>query len=337
MKKNFKMLFVILAVLMLAVIAVGCSSSEEPAVQPASSEGSQAAAPQNTFPEKDIVAVYTSKVGSGGDIFLRNLGKAIEPHMNGNSLVVENRVGASGGTAMAYVSNSDPDGYTLLGTSTTIVLASVLTDVPVTYEDFKYIGGLVLEPEYFYSAADAPYNDITELVDYANAHPGEMNWGFPQATSSEALAQMLLIQESGIDVNTVVFESGTECFTSLLGGHIDVSVGGYSDFKAQYEAGKIKVLATLLPESTKQFPDVKSMKDQGYPTIATEKARGLVAPKDTPDEVVEQLSAIFKTAYDDEQFVSTLEDDGVEIKWLSGEEMKASYDTIAKLAEENLK
>ncbi len=338
--KKFRLLTSIFALTSL-VATFGCSassptaSSSQTASPPTSSQSAPIQEPAAAFPEKDITCVYFSAVGSGGDIFLRNLGAAIQPHMNGHNLVVENRVGASGGTAMVYVSGQAADGYTLMGTSTSIVMSSVLTDIPVKYDNFKYVCGMVYDPEYVYCRKDAPYNDIAELIEYAKAHPGEVSFGFPLASSSEALAQTVLIQESGIDAKTVVFEGGTECFTSLLGGHVDVSVGGYSDFKAQYETGEIKVLATLLDQPTEMLPDVKPLKDQGV-DVVLEKIRGIIAPIDTPDEVVEQLCTLFQTAYENETFVNTLKADGCEVTFVKGDEVKASYDTIAAYAKEKL-
>jgi tripartite-type tricarboxylate transporter receptor subunit TctC len=256
--------------------------------------------------------------------------------MNGHNMIVENRVGASGGTAMVYMKDQKPDGYTIMGTSTTLVLSSVLHDLPVKYTDFKFVCGMVFDPEYFYCGKNTSYSTIQELIDYCKAHPGEVKFGFPMAASSEALAMTVLIETAGIDVKSVVFENGTECYTSLLGGHIDVSVGSYSDFGEQYKTGDIKVMATLLGKSTSALPNVPALKDCGL-DIELEKIRGIIAPKDTPDEIIEELSTLFKHAYDDASFTERLKNEGCEVGFVSGPDVKESYDKIAQFALEKLK
>lgn len=331
----------LLALVMIMGLAA-CGGTAETTV-PASSAPSSSApestvpAATSTYPEKDITAIYFSKVGSGGDVMLRTIAKALEgtDAMNGHSMVVENRVGSSGGVAMSHLKECAPDGYTLMGTSTSIVLSSVFTDIPVPYTEFKFVCGIVKDPEYIYCRADCPYNNIEELIAYAKDHPGEVSFGFPMPQSSEALSQTILIEESGIDAKVVVFEGGPECFTSLLGGHIDVSAGSYDDFGASYEAGDIKVLATLLGESTTTLPDVKPLCEQGI-DVVLEKCRGIVVPMDTPDEVCAELNNLIQTAIESEEFRTVIEGQGAEVCYMTGQEIKDNYDAFAEYALEKL-
>lgn len=331
MNKRYHVLTVILAVLLVLTVAVtGCSST------PAATAPANKANPADSFPEKDIVAVYHSGVGSGGDLMLRSMGKAIQSYLNGHNIVVEHRIGGSGSVAMGYTYTQPKDGYTIMGVSTSEVMASVLLGSEIKYNQFDYLCGLATDPEYLYCHKNAPFNSLEELIAYAKANPGKLNFGFPVAAGSEAMALTMLTEASGIEVQNVVFDSGSECFTSLLGGHVDVSVGGYGDFGAQYEAGNIKVFATTNLERTAFLPKIPSMKELGY-DIALEKARGIVCPQGVPAEIQDKLRELCKKALDDPEFVSSLEIEGCTVEYMTGEEVKASYDNFAKLVEEKLK
>jgi len=310
------------------------ATTAAPATQ-APTKAPESVAETSKYPEKDITAVYFSKVGSGGDVMLRTMAKALEGKLNGHNMVVENRVGSSGGVAMAYLKECAPDGYTIMGTSTSIVLSSVFTDIPVPYTEFKFVCGMVKDPEYIYCRADLPFDDIQGLIAYAKEHPGELSFGFPMPQSSEALSQTCLIQESGIDANVVVFEGGPECFTSLLGGHIDVSAGSYDDFGASYENGDIKVLATLLGAPTSTLPDVKPLCEQGI-DVTLEKARGIIVPKDTPDEVCAEIDRLVRMAMDSEEFHTVIEGQGCEVVYIPGDELRDMYDKFAEYAKSKL-
>ena len=331
MNKKYNLISIIFTVILIvAVTLTGCSSN------PAATTPANEPDPVASFPEKDIVAVYHSGVGSGGDLMLRSMGKAIQPYLNGNNIVVEHRIGGRGSIAMGYTYQQANDGYTIMGVSTSEVMATVLLGSEIRYDQFDYLCGLATDPEYLYCHIDAPFSSIEELVQYAKENPGKLNFGFPVAAGSESMALMMLTEEEGLDVQNVIFDSGSECFTSLLGGHVDVSVGSYGDFGAQYQAGNIKVFATTNPERTAFLPDIPSLKELGY-DIAMEKARGIVCPQGVPAEIQDKLRELCKKALDDPEFVSSLEMEGCTVGYMTGEEVKASYDNFAKLVEEKLK
>ncbi len=336
MKKRLCSLIVVLS-LVFCLAACGGSTTESTAPESAapSSTSPESAPLTSTFPEKDITAIYFSQVGSGGDVMLRTMAKALDGKLNGHNMVVENRVGSSGAVAMNHLIECNPDGYTLMGTSTSLVLASIFTDIPVTYDQFKFVCGIVKDPEYIYCRADLPFDDIQGLVEYANEHPGELSFGFPMPQSSEALSQTVLIEETGIDAKIVVFDSSPECFTSLLGGHIDISAGSYDDFSASYLNGDIKVLATLLDSPTTTLPDVLPLCEQGV-DVVLEKARGIIVPPDTPDEVCAELDRIIRMAIETDEFKDVILGQGAEVCYMTADEIEQNYADFAAYALDRL-
>src|SRR6056297_699352 len=192
-KTKFKRLISLLLILMLIFIVVGCGNGE-PAEEPdVSDEPAEESAAEN-FPEGDIFATYSSKAGSGGDIFLRNLGEAVTPALNGHAWVVENRVGSSGAIAFMYVKEADPDGYNLLGFTTSMISAGIINEMPVSYTDFEPVCAVANDPQYIYVKADSPWNTLQELIDDAIENPGDQKWGRGIPSGSNTLGQLLLLR-----------------------------------------------------------------------------------------------------------------------------------------------
>ncbi len=320
LKRNFKKLMVIALIFCLTFAIFGCSDSQTTQ----QNEGDIA----DTFPEKDIFATYSSKAGSGGDIFLRNLGKAITDQLNGNAWVVENRVGSSGAIAFMYVKDAKPDGYNLLGFTTSMISAGIIGDMPVSYADFEPVCSVANDPQYIYVKGDAPWDTLDELMEDARNRPKEQRWGRGIPSGSNTLGQLLLLKSaSDVEVSPVVFDGGSEALTAILGGHIDVSSGEYSEIRGLLESGDVKVLAALTNERTKALPDVSTAKEQGYDAVL-DRPRGLLAPKGTPSEVVEKIASIVKEALNEESFVKELEEEGTEVEYIGPEEFGGILDNI---------
>lgn len=284
------------------------------------------------FPEKNITMTYYTKPGSGGDTLMRNLAAALDKELNGHKLVIENIVDPSGAAAWGRVQAAKPDGYKLAFLSSTVVNADLLSGSPVKYQDFEYICGLGMDPQYVFCRADAPYNTLPELIEYCKKNPGKLNWGTATPTGASSICSVLVINKTGIDVNRIVYQTGGDTFVALLGGFVDVGVGEYIDMRSQVEAGKIKLLCLL--SKKRNSLNVPTSVEQGY-DIVFDRPRGLAAPKGTDPAIVARLSEIFKKAYDNPAFMKYLQQEAIEPIFQTGEEFLASYRTIAEIIEAN--
>ncbi|MBQ9423144.1 MAG: hypothetical protein IJU32_06155, partial [Pyramidobacter sp.] len=141
----------------------------------------------DSWPEKDVHIIYYTRPGSGGDTFLRNLAVAVKDKLNGHSIVIENIVDPSGATPWGRVQRAPKDGYTLACLSDTVVTADLISNSPVKYQDFAYICSLGMDPQYVYARKEAPYNTLPELIEYAKANPGKINWGTATPTGSSTI------------------------------------------------------------------------------------------------------------------------------------------------------
>lgn len=287
----------------------------------------------SSWPQQDIRIIYYTKAGSGGDIFLRQLASALDGKLNGHSLLIENIVDPTGATAWGKVQKADKDGYTLACLSSTVVTADLIGGSPVKYQDFAYAIGLGMDPQYVYCKADQPYDSLEELIEYAKAHPGEVGWATAAPTSASTICSVALLNKAGIDVNRVVYETGSDSLVAILGGFVDVAVGEYGDMAAQVEAGEIKLLGLLGEE--RNALDIPTAKEQGYDFIF-ERPRGIAAPAGTDPELINRIYEVFAQAYESEEFMAYLDSVAIDPVLQTGEEFLASYDAIAETVNANM-
>ncbi|MCI8870570.1 MAG: tripartite tricarboxylate transporter substrate binding protein [Lawsonibacter sp.] len=323
----------------LALGLAGCGNSSAPPAQPSPAPGAspaQSGAPAADYsgwPEKDITVIYYTKAGSGGDIFLRQLASALDGKLNGHKLLIENLVDPTGATAWSKVQRSAADGYTLACLSSTVVTADIIGGSPVKYAGFDYVIGMGMDPQYIYCKADAPYNNLEELMDYCKANPGQLSWATAAPTSASTICSVALINKAGVEVNRVVYETGSDSLVAVLGGFVDVAVGEYGDMAAQVDAGELKLLCLLSKE--RNALDVPTTLEQGYDFIF-ERPRGIAAPEGTDPALAERIYEVFAQAYESEEFMAYLESVAIDPVLQTGDEFLNSYDAIAATVNDNM-
>ena len=293
--------------------------------------GPAAAADYSSWPEDDIRIIYYTKAGSGGDLFLRQLAAALHDKLNGHQLLIENIIDQTGRAAWSRVQKAKPDGYTLAGLSTTVVTADLVGNSPVKYQDFDYVIGLGLDPQYIYCPSDAPYDNLAELIDYCKKNPGKVRWASSTPTSASTLCSVSIIQKTGINVNRMVYQTGSDILVAMLGDFVDIAVGEYVDIGAQVEAKEIKLLALLAEE--RNALNIPTAKEQGFDFVF-DRARGLAAPKGTDPELVKRMYDVFAQAYDDPKFMEYLKMNAIDPVLMDGATFLKSYDGIAEDVQE---
>lgn len=315
-------------VMMLLIFTVACAGNSG---APASSTGNDSAPKKKTekkvdFPKKEIKLVYHSKAGSGGDIFLRNLAKPLEKIL-GVPVIVENRTGASGANAWLAVKDAAPDGYTLIGTSSTIISGPIVTPMKVSYKDFKPLAQMFQEPQLLYVSSKSPFNSIKELIEYELKNPKKLNWTRSTPASGDTIALAMISEAAGIKPKQVSFEGGSEALVAILGGHVDVAIGEYSEIRGQFEAGKIKMLTILTDKRHPELKDLPTLKETGW-NVVVKRPRGLMAPKDTPDEITQILTDALKQVLNDPEFQKVWKEEGLLEEFVPGDEFMKIYDEM---------
>lgn len=255
------------------------------------------AADETKWPEKKVELIWHSKAGSGGDIYLRALSRFLEKKTT--TFIVNNVTGASGANAWNKVAKSKPDGYTILGVSSTIIASPVLNKLDVNYQSFDHVARMFIDAVCIFVAKDSPYKTLGDLIADAKKRPGEITLAGGTAGNIEFVAARELMSQAGCDVAIVPFEGGGDGAVSVLGGHVSAGVGEYAEIASSSDGGKLRILATFNKISGKNIPSVA---EAGYPNVKVEKLRGIFVPKGTPKPVVDKLRALLKEAMSDPEF-----------------------------------
>jgi putative tricarboxylic transport membrane protein len=242
----------------------------------------------------------------------------------GVPILIENRTGASGANAWNYVKSARPDGYTLLGTSSTIISAPILTDMGISYTDFKPLAQSFLDPQMLYVKGDSQFNTVQELIEYELANPQQLSWARSTPSSGDTISLAMISQAAGINPKYVAFEGGGEVLVGILGGHVQVAVGEYSELRGQIESGDIKVLAVLTKDRHPILKDVPTMREAGWDVVVM-RPRATMAPKDTPDEIANILIDALSKVYDDPEFQKVYEEEGLVPEFAPGEQLMDIY------------
>ena len=283
------------------------------------------AAAADDFPNKPIRIATWSSVGGGGDVLARQLQGPFS-EAAGVAVNVVNKPGGGGAVAMEFLSGQAADGYTVLVGTASGVITPHTTGSPFSLADFKGVIRLQLDPEVVMVRADSPWNTVADVVASAKADPGSVKWGGAFLGSLDSILAYQIAAQSGIEFSYVPFEGGGDAMTALLGGHVPVLIGSPSEVAAQVEAGKIRLIAVATPERLASLPDLPTLRDGGLDLVAV-LWRGVVAPKDTPDDIVEKLHGFLKQASQSDSFKKYMTDGKILDGYLSAADYNASIQT----------
>ena len=327
-----KKIVAIVLCLCLAIAMAACGSNSTQPTKAAdapqagsTSQKTEAPAAVTTYPEKTVEVVYHSSVGSGGDIMLRafdqsltNLAKAGKIQHKG--WVINNLKGGSGAVAWEYVNDADPDGYTLLGISSTILTSPLMNEMDVNYESFTPIAIMLIDPMVIAVPGSSPYNTFDELIEAAKAAPGTQSWAGGVAGELGFVAGSEVEKSFGIDINLVPFEGGGDAAASLMGGHLDAAIGEFAELSEAAAAGSVKILAAFNKLTVEGYTDIPTMEEMGHSDIEVTKIRGILGPKGMPEDVVAAIRSQLKAMLDEEYFQNYVKDNGLLVEWHEGED-----------------
>ena len=246
-----------------------------------------------TYPSRSIRLVVPFPAGAGvSDIMARLIGQHLSA-ATGQQVVIDNRPGAGGNVGAEIAAKSAPDGYTLLMGSSALVVNPYLyarmpyeplTDfVPVT----TVASNLLLLAVHPSVAAKS----VAELIAYAKAHPGQLNYGSGGVGSTPYLATELFKSLVGIDVTHVPYKGGAPALADLVAGQLSFMIENMPGTMPYVNAGKLRALAVTSRQRSALAPDLPTMAEAGVPGYEMIGWNGIFAPKGTPPEVVARLHA----------------------------------------------
>lgn len=273
------------------------------------------------WPDRPVELIVGFAAGGGTDLTARTLATYMEKEL-GQSVVVVNKPGASGGLGLSYVARAKPDGYTLGMTNMPGLLTiPIERKVDFNFDSFTYIATLVRDPSAFSVKADSPYTNLKQLVDDARKRPGELTYASTGVGTDDHLAMVLFYGESGTDFNHVPFNGAAPMRNAVLGGH--ATIGGMNLGEAMpYQGTKLRILAQASAKRSPLAPDVPTFAEQGVNLVFASE-RGVVAPKGIPEEAQEKLSQALDKIAADPQFQDAMLKQYTEMDYLAGDAWKA--------------
>ncbi len=245
-----------------------------------------------SYPAKPIKIVVPFPAGGTSDVLARLIGQKMTESW-GQPVVVENKPGSSGNLGADAVAKSTPDGYTLVLMDVgNLVISPALFKLPFSVEkDFAPVAMVAYSPHLLAVSTRVPANTPAELVAYAKAQKGKLNYAVAAGMGSAShLAGVMYAQRSGIEWGYVPYKGGAQAITDLIGGQVDVMFNGMVATYPHVKAGKIKLIAVSSAKRNAQMPDTPTVAES-LPGFLTGSFQGLLAPAGTPRAVVDKLHA----------------------------------------------
>ena len=251
------------------------------------------AALAQAYPSKPVRMIVGFPAGGPADLFGRVLAQAMGANL-GQQIVVDNRSGVGGVLGMEAVAKALPDGYVLgLNNQGSVAFAPfALSNMPYDpQKDLALITTIVKVPEVVVVHPSVPVNSLAELIAYAKANPGKVNFGSAGAGGITHLAVELLKVEAKVDLVHVPYKGAAPAVNDLLGGQVQMGVFDVPVVLPHIKAGKLKALAVTSAKRAPSLPEVPTTGELGYPKVISDNWYGLVAPAATPPDVLKRIHA----------------------------------------------
>ena len=269
---------------------------------------------QTTYPNKPIRILVGFAPGGGTDIVARALGVKMSEVL-GQTIVVENRAGASGTIAAAEVARSAPDGYTLLmGHSNSnaiapFVLDKVPYDAAVDFTPITYVGYV---PNVLVVHPSIPARSVPELVALAKAKPGTYTYASSGVGSTQHLAGALFAKLTEVELNHIPYKGSGQAVVDLIGGQVNMNFDTMPPVLEHIKSGKLRALAISTPQRLSQLPDVPTFSEVGIKGFEVTNWYSVMGPKGLPVDVVSKIDDAVKKAMNDPAIRASLVAQGVQ-------------------------
>jgi tripartite-type tricarboxylate transporter receptor subunit TctC len=288
---------------------------------------------QDSYPSRPITLIVPYAAGGSTDQLGRALAEGLSRELR-QAVVVDNKPGGNGTMGVLQMKRSQPDGYTL-----TMVPLSVFRQPylqTVSYHPLKDLSYIATVANYSYAIAvraDARWKTIQDLVNDAKANPDSIAYGSSALYSTNHLVMAELGRETGVRWTHVPYKGDSEALTALMGGHVQV-VSSTSTVLPFAQSGKMRVLATGGETRPKDFPDVPTLKEAGYP-VALASPLGIGGPAALPEAIVQKLDAAIARVLKDPAFIGQTDKLGIEL-FYTGHKQYAQYAQQASVQEKSI-
>jgi tripartite-type tricarboxylate transporter receptor subunit TctC len=272
------------------------------------------AAHAQAWPTKTITLIIPFAAGGPTDVMGRTLSVALTKAL-GQSVVVENKVGAGGTIAAGFVAKAAPDGYTFFlhhnGMASSTALYRKLAFNPLT--DFEYVSQVADVPMTLLARKDFPANTFPEMVAYIKANAAKINLANAGLGAVSHLCGMLFQQAIGVDLQTIPFQGTAPALNALLGAQVDVMCDQTTQTIPHIKAGSVKFYGVTTKQRIKALPDAPTLHEQGLKDFEMVVWHGIYAPKGTPADIIAKMNTALRTSLKDPEVMRRFAELGAEI------------------------
>jgi len=267
-----------------------------------------------SFPDKPITLVVPNPPGGLVDTSARLLSEPLT-RVIGQTVLVDNKPGASGNIAYQFVANAKPDGYTLLISYSGYhvgnpALMDKLPWDPV--KDFSPIALLTVSTNVIAVHPSVPVNNLKEFIAYAKANSGKINYASSGSGTSPHLAGEMFKTMTGVSMMHIPYKGNAPVLNDLLAGQVDAHFGLVPGMLPYIKSGKLRALAVTTKTRVASLPDVPTIMELGYPNYEINSWQGLFAPANTPPEIIAKLHEATSQILNDSEFRGVLTKEGSE-------------------------
>ena len=279
-----------------------------------------------TWPERSITFICPWPAGGTADQSMRAL-CSVAARVLGQSIAVENKVGASGMIGAMALASAKPDGYTI-------------GQIPISVTRFSQLGTLAADPrkDFTYIArtsgqtfgiavpANSPFKTLKDFVAHAKANPGKVTYAHAGVGGATHVGMEEFASAAGIQFNHVPYKGGSEALQGVLGGHVD-ALADSSSWAPHVEAGKLRLLATWGELRTARFKDVPTLRELGY-DVVVDAPNGIGAPKGLDPAVAAKLRDAFRQAANSPEFKAVIDKLDAPLLYLDGPDYEKYVHTV---------
>jgi tripartite-type tricarboxylate transporter receptor subunit TctC len=277
------------------------------------------------YPSRPVNLLVGAAPGGTTDLAARMLAGPLGAAL-GQTIVVENRSGASGAIAAVAAKRAEADGYTLLMQySGYHVITPLVSKQKQQWEakDLTPIANVLSAPQIVVVRADLPMKTMAELVAFAKANPGKLNYASSGNGSLQHATGAMLEHQAGIKLTHVPYKGTGPALQDLLGGQVDLTFGTAPPFVPHIQSGKLRVLATTGKERLASLPDVPTTAEAGLPDLNATSWFGVFAPAKTPKPLIDKLTEEIQKTVSTPAFKQKAQEQGATADYLDPQQMDA--------------
>jgi tripartite-type tricarboxylate transporter receptor subunit TctC len=279
---------------------------------------------QDAWPSRSITFIVPYAAGGYTDLVGRLVARYVENAL-GKTIVVDNRAGAGGIVGTQAVANAAPDGYTFcvcsIGAISIAPFAQKVTYDPI--HDLAPVGLVSSIAQVVIVNKDLPVKTISELVSYAKAHPGRLNYGSSGTGGLTHYSVELFLARTGTTAVHIPFKGGAPATAAVIAGDVDFAFGNMTDALPQIEAGAVRGLAVTSLTRSAYFPDLPTVQETVVANFIVETWNGIMAPPKTPETIIRRMSGILIKMADDPDMKESMRKAGADTVKTTPEEYRA--------------